>query len=64
VCDPAGRVTCILPTPNRRVAHLCFGGAGFDTLFAMCEDRVYKRKVRVKGALPFQAPFKPKAPQL
>jgi sugar lactone lactonase YvrE/enterochelin esterase-like enzyme len=64
VCDAAGRVTCILPTPNRRVAHLCFGGEGFDTLFAMCEDRVYKRKVRVKGALPFLAPFKPKAPQL
>jgi gluconolactonase len=64
VCDQAGRVLCIIPTPNGKVAHLAFGGADFDTLFAMCEDRVYKRKVKVKGVLPFQAPFKPKAPQL
>jgi gluconolactonase len=64
VGDQAGRVMCILPTPNHKVAHLCFGGAGFDTLFALCEDRVYKRKVKVKGVLPFEAPIKPKAPQL
>jgi sugar lactone lactonase YvrE/enterochelin esterase-like enzyme len=64
VCDQAGRVLCIIPTPNGKVAHLAFGGEDFDTLFAMCEDRVYKRKVKVKGVLPFQAPFKPKAPQL
>jgi sugar lactone lactonase YvrE/enterochelin esterase-like enzyme len=64
VCDQAGRVMCIIPTPNRRVAHLCFGGESFDTLFAFCEDRVYKRKVKVKGVLPFQAPFKPAPPRL
>jgi gluconolactonase len=64
VCDQAGRVLSILPTPNGKVAHLCFGGASFDTLFALCEDRVYKRKVKVKGVLPFQAPFKPAPPRL
>jgi sugar lactone lactonase YvrE/enterochelin esterase-like enzyme len=64
VCDPAGRVTCILPTPNRQVAHLCFGGPGRDTLYAMCGNRVYARKVKVKGAAPFEAPFKPAAPRL
>ncbi len=64
VCDQAGRVNCIIPTPNRKVAHLCFGGEHFDTLFAMCEDRVYKRKVKVKGVLPFEAPFKPAPPRL
>jgi sugar lactone lactonase YvrE/enterochelin esterase-like enzyme len=64
VCDQAGRVLCILPTPNRKVAHLCFGGSDRDTLFALCEDRVYKRKVKVKGVLPFEAPFKPKPPRL
>jgi gluconolactonase len=64
VCDQAGRVLCILPTPNGRVAHVCLGGAEFDTLFALCGDRVYKRKVKVHGVLPFQAPFKPAAPRL
>jgi hypothetical protein len=64
VCDQAGRVLCIIPTPNRRVAHVCIGGEGFDTLFAFCGDRVYKRAVKVKGVLPCQAPFKPAAPRL
>jgi sugar lactone lactonase YvrE len=64
VCDQAGRVNCIIPTPNSRVANLCFGGADFDTIYATCGDRVYKRKVKVKGANAFQAPFKPAPPRL
>jgi gluconolactonase len=64
VCDQAGRVNCIIPTPNGRVSNLCFGGEGFDTLFATCGDRVYKRKLKVKGALPFQPPIKPAPPRL
>jgi sugar lactone lactonase YvrE/enterochelin esterase-like enzyme len=64
VCDQAGRVNCIIPTPNGRVANLCFGGPKFDTLYATCGDRVYRRKVRVQGANAFEAPIKPKAPQL
>jgi sugar lactone lactonase YvrE/enterochelin esterase-like enzyme len=64
VCDQAGRVNCIIPTPNGRIANLCFGGENFDTLFATCGDRVYKRKVKVKGANAFEAPIKPRPPQL
>ena len=64
VCDQAGRVNCIIPTPNGKVANLCFGGADFQTLFATCGDRVYKRKVKVKGANAYEPPIKPKAPRL
>jgi gluconolactonase len=64
VCDPAGRVNCIIPTPNGRVANLCFGGPDFQTLFATCGDRVFKRKVKVKGANAFEAPIKPAPPRL
>jgi sugar lactone lactonase YvrE len=64
VCDQAGRVNCIIRTPNGRVANLCFGGKDFDTIFATCGDRVYKRKVKVKGAQAFQPPIKPAAPRL
>ncbi|HJT78706.1 MAG TPA: SMP-30/gluconolactonase/LRE family protein [Gemmataceae bacterium] len=64
VCDQAGRVNCIIPTPNGRIANLCFGGEHFDTLFATCGDRVYKRKVKVKGANAFEAPIKPAPPRL
>lgn len=64
VCDQAGRVNCIIPTPNGRVANLGFGGEDFRTLFATCGDKVYKRKVKPRGALPFQEPTKPAAPRL
>jgi sugar lactone lactonase YvrE/enterochelin esterase-like enzyme len=64
VCDQAGRVNCIIPTPNGKIANLCFGGKEFNTIFATCGDRVYKRRVKVKGALPFQEPIKPPPPRL
>jgi sugar lactone lactonase YvrE len=64
ICDQAGRVNCILPTPNGRVANLSFGGAGFDLLYCTCGDTVFKRRLRVKGALPFAAPIQPAAPRL
>jgi gluconolactonase len=64
VCDQAGRVNCIIPTPNGKLSNLCFGGEHFDTLFATCGDRVFKRKVKVTGANAFQEPIKPKAPRL
>jgi gluconolactonase len=64
VCDQAGRVNCIIPTPNGKVSNFCFGGENFDTLFATCGDRVYSRKVKVKGSNPHQAPTKPPPPRL
>ena len=64
VCDQAGRVQCIIPTPNNKVTNLCFGGEGFDTLFATCGDKVYRRKLKVHGAQAWDAPIKPAAPQL
>lgn len=64
VCDQAGRVECIIPTPNGRIANLTFGGKDFDTIFAACGDTIFKRKVKVKGALPFAAPIKPSPPRL
>ncbi len=64
VCDQAGRVNCILPTPNSRVSNLAFGGPEFDTIYATCGDKVYKRKVKAKGANAFADPIKPKPPGL
>jgi len=64
VCDQAGRVQCILPTPNRRLSNVTFGGEKFDTLYATCGDRVYKRKLKVKGAQAWDKPIKPAAPKL
>jgi gluconolactonase len=64
ICDQAGRVNAILPTPNGRVANFTFGGENFDTLYAMCGDKVYKRKLKVKGAFAWDKPNKPPTPRL
>jgi sugar lactone lactonase YvrE len=64
VCDQAGRVNCIIPTPNGKCANLCFGGANLDIIYATCGDKVYARKVKVKGTNPYQKPFKPAPPRL
>jgi sugar lactone lactonase YvrE len=64
VLDQLGRVNCIIPTPNGKVANLCFGGANFDTIYATCGDRVYARKVKVQGAQAWGSPNKPPRPQL
>jgi sugar lactone lactonase YvrE/enterochelin esterase-like enzyme len=64
VCDQAGRVNCIIPTPNGKVSNLGFGGPEFDTLFVTSGDRVFKRKLKVKGANAFEAPIKPAPPRL
>src|SRR5580692_4258436 len=64
VSDPAGRVFAIIPTPNGEIANLCFGGPQFDTIYACCKDRVYKRRVKTHGANAFAAPIKPDPPRL
>jgi len=64
VCDQAGKVQCIIPTPNGRLSNFAFGGERFDMLFATCGDRVYKRKMNVIGANAWDRPTKPAAPRL
>lgn len=64
VCDQAGRVNCIIPTPNGKISNLCFGGEKFDTIFATCGDKVYSRKLKTQGAFGWQPPLKPAPPQL
>ena len=64
ICDQAGRVNAILPTPNGKSSNLTFGGANFDTLFVTAGDKVYKRKLKVKGAFAWDKPNKPPTPRL
>jgi len=64
VCDQAGRVNAIIPTPNHRISNLVFGGANFDTLFATCGDKVFKRKLKVRGVSGWNEPNKPAPPKL
>jgi gluconolactonase len=64
VCDQAGRVNLIIPTPNGRSTNLVFAGEKFDTLYATCNDKVYKRKLNTTGANAWDAPNLPGKPRL
>lgn len=66
IMDQLGRVNAILTLPKTKgqVSNLCFGGPNFDVIYASVHDKVYKRKVKVKGANNFDVPNKPAAPRL
>lgn len=64
ICDQAGRVNAIVPTPDRRATQLTFGGESLDRLYAMGADKVYRRKLRAQGVVSSAAPVKPAPPRL
>lgn len=64
VCDQAGRVNFIIPTP-KPASDVCFGGKDLSELFIACGDTVYKRATKAKGVVSGQmAPIKPAPPKL
>ena len=64
VCDQAGRVNFIIPTP-KQPHDVCFGGKDLSELFIACGDAIYKRPTKAKGVVSGQqAPIKPAAPKL
>jgi sugar lactone lactonase YvrE len=66
VMDQLGRVNAIIPVPKTKgqISNLCFGGPDFDVLYVTCHDKVFRRKVNVKGANNFEKPVKPGNPRL
>ncbi len=50
VCDNSGRVNGIIATPGGDLRDVRFGGPDRDTLYAICGDKVYARKLKVSGA--------------
>ena len=65
ILDQLGRVNAILPSPGRQISNCCFGGANFDILLLIsCGDKVYRRKLKVRGANTFDEPIKPARPRL
>jgi len=64
VLDQTGRVNAILPMPSGQASNVCFGGRGFDVLYVTCVDKVYRRKLRTRGANAFEMPYRPVTPKL
>jgi gluconolactonase len=66
VMDQLGRVNAIIPAPpaNGQTSNVCFGGPGFNTLYVSSGDKVFRRKLRTRGANTFEAPIRPANPRL
>jgi len=65
-CDQAGRVNGIIskPEPAAWATDVCLGGKDLNELYLAAGDKVWRRKLKAKAALAFQAPVKPPAPRL
>ncbi|RBP37317.1 sugar lactone lactonase YvrE [Roseimicrobium gellanilyticum] len=64
VCDQAGRVNFIIPTPEKPF-DVSFGGKDLSELFIACGKTVYRRAMKVHGIASGQmAPIKPAPPKL
>lgn len=64
ILDPIGRVNAILPLPSGQASNVCFGGRDFDVLYVSSGTKVYRRKLKVRGANNFEAPNRPPQPHL
>jgi len=64
VLDQIGRVNAIIPVPSGTPSNCCFGGVDFNTIYVTCGDKVYRRKLKVRGNNTFESPHKPVAPKL
>ncbi len=62
ILDQTGRVNVILPLP--KTSNCCLGGPDFNILYVSCWDKVYRRKLKVRGVNPFEGPYKPGKPHL
>ena len=66
VLDQLGRVNAIIPAPraNNQSSNVCFGGADFNVLYVSSGDKVFRRKLKTRGANTFDMPYKPANPRL
>ena len=63
-CDQVGRTVAILNPPQPgNVSHVAFAGPDMQTLYITDGDKVYRRPMLRKGALPWEA-VKPPVPRL
>ena len=65
VVDQLGRTNLILNKPSSaQISAVAFGGNDFQTLFVTCGERVYRRRMKVKGAQSYLPPLLAPVPNL
>ena len=65
MCDQPGRVNEIINKPQAGpLSNVVFGGPELDILYATCGDKVFKRRVKVRGVRSYLESVKPPKPRL
>jgi gluconolactonase len=66
ILDQLGRVNAIItPPPSKgQVSNVCFGGPDFNYLYVSAVDKVWRRKLKTRGANTFTNPRKPANPRM
>jgi gluconolactonase len=64
VLDQIRRVNAILKSPYGTISNCCFGGKDFNILYITCGQKVYRRKLKIKGVNTFEPPYKIKNPKV
>lgn len=66
VLDQLGRVNAIIPAPpsTSQTSNVCFGGPDFDILYVSAGDKVFRRRLKTRGANSFDKPIKPGNPRM
>ena len=62
--DQLGRVNLIISKPAPLVTDLKMGGDNFNVLYAICNERLFRRELNTKAALSWLPPVKPSKPRL
>jgi gluconolactonase len=66
ILDQLGRVNAIIPAPpsNGQTSNVYFGGPDFNILYVTAGDKVFRRKLKTRGANSFDKPIKPGNPRM
>jgi sugar lactone lactonase YvrE len=66
VLDQLGRVNAIIPIPPSKgqVSNMCFSGPDFNVMYISAWDKVFRRKMKTRGANTFDKPIKAGNPRL
>jgi sugar lactone lactonase YvrE len=66
VLDQLGRVNAIIPAPlsNGQTSNVCFSGPEFNILYVSAGDKIFRRKLKTRGANTFNPPYKPGNPRM
>ncbi len=64
VSDQLGRINFIFSKPAEGAVDVKLGGADLSTLYVNCDGKLFARKIKQKGVLPWLPPVKPPKPGL